>query len=76
MEKIEIDMRVNLVKMIDDGRPVDEVKAHISMIKTDLQTAKAVVTPEFPVTMAIIVVVMASVVAMARFRGSIFRPSI
>ncbi len=76
MEKIEIDMRVNLVKMIDDGRPVDEVKAHISMIKTDLQTAKAVVTPEFPVTMAIIVVVMASVVAMARFRGSIFRPSV
>lgn len=76
MEKIEIDMRVNLVKMIDDGRPIDEIKAHISMIKTDLQTAKAVVTPEFPVTMAIIIVVMASVITMARFRGSIFRPPI
>ncbi len=76
MEKIEIDMRVNLVKMIDDGRPVDEVKAHISMIKADLETAKAVVTPEFPVTIAIIVVVMASAIAVTRFRGSIFRPSI
>lgn len=71
MEKIEIDMREKLVKMIDDRKPVSEIEAHVDMIKADLQTAKAVVTPEFPVVLAVIAAVMAGAVAMTRMRGSI-----
>ena len=49
MKKIEVGMRVDLVKMIDDRKPAQDVQAHVDQIKADLQTAKAVVTPEFPV---------------------------
>ncbi len=73
MEKIEVDMREKLVKMIDDRKPISEIEAHVDMIKADLQTAKAVVTPEFPAVLAVIAAVMAGAVAMARMRGSIFK---
>ena len=38
MEEIEIDMRVDLVKMIDDRTPASEVEEHVNMIKTNLET--------------------------------------
>ncbi|HEX2014465.1 MAG TPA: hypothetical protein VLA68_04485, partial [Nitrososphaera sp.] len=48
MEKIELDLREELTQMIDDRKPAAEIEAHIEKIKTDLETARAVVTPEFP----------------------------
>ena len=48
MEKIELDMRVELADMIDAGEPATEVELQVEAIKTDLETARAVVTPEFP----------------------------
>ncbi|MGH9992361.1 MAG: hypothetical protein ACREAZ_06930 [Nitrososphaera sp.] len=46
-DKIEYDIREGLVKMIDERRPASEIEAHVEMIKTDLEIARAVVTPEF-----------------------------
>jgi hypothetical protein len=71
MEEIEIDMRVDLVQMIDDGAPAAEVEEHVNMIKTNLEVARAVVTPEFPFAIIAIAATMAVVVAMVRFRGSL-----
>lgn len=75
MEKIEIDMRVDLVAMIDDRRPASEVESHVDQIKTDLEVARAVVTPEFPlVAVSIVAGIMALAVIATRLRGSaIFR---
>lgn len=73
MEKIEVDMRIELVQMIDQRRPVSEVEAHVEQINTDLEVAKAIVTPEFPVALAAVAAVMAAAVVMGRFRGTIFR---
>jgi hypothetical protein len=53
MEKIEIAIREELVQMIDDRRPAAEIEAHVEEIKTDLETARAVVTPEFPLAAGI-----------------------
>ena len=77
MEKIEIDMRVELVQMIQDGRPSAEIESHVDQIKTDLEVARAVVTPEFPlVAVAIVAGMMALAVIATRLRGSaIFRNS-
>ncbi|MGI0049351.1 MAG: hypothetical protein ACREAW_07400, partial [Nitrososphaera sp.] len=67
MVKIELAIREELVKMIDDRRPAAEIEAHVETIKTDLEVARAVVTPEFPVTaFAAIAIVMSFVVVMAR----------
>lgn len=77
MEKIEVDMRVELVEMIDAGEPATEIESHVDAIKTDLETARAVVTPEFPLAaMALIAGMTAFVVFAIRMKGSaIFRGS-
>lgn len=69
MEKIEVDMRIELVQMIDAGRPATEIESHVDAIKADLEVARAVVTPEFPVAIIAIAAIMAIVIAMVRFRG-------
>ncbi len=53
MVKIELAIREELVQMIDDRRPAAEIEAHVEEIKTDLETARAVVTPEFPLAAGI-----------------------
>ncbi|HJS81511.1 MAG TPA: hypothetical protein VJ742_01615 [Nitrososphaera sp.] len=69
MEEIEIDMRVDLVQMIDDRKPAAEVEQHVTMIKTNLETARAIVTPEFPFVILAIAGIMAVMIAMMRFKG-------
>lgn len=69
MEEIEIDMRVDLVKMIDDRRSPAEVEAHVQTIKANLETARAIVTPEFPIAILAIAATMAIVLAITRVRG-------
>jgi len=74
MGKIEAAMRVDLIKMIDDRRPAAEIESQVQMIKTDLETAQAIVTPEFPVGAIIAMAsVIAAVVAVSRFRGYIWK---
>jgi hypothetical protein len=63
MEKIELDLREELTQMIDDRRPAAEIEAHIGMIKTDLETARAVVTPEFPLAAVVLASVAATILA-------------
>lgn len=71
MEKIEVDMRVELVEMIDAGESATEIESHVNAIKMDLETARAVVTPEFPLAaMAIIAGMTAFVVFAIRMKGS------
>ena len=69
MEEIEIDMRVDLVQMIDDRAPASEVEEHVDLIKSNLEVARAVVTPEFPFAIIAIAATMAIVIAMVRFNG-------
>jgi hypothetical protein len=70
MVKIELAIREELVKMIDDRKPAAEIEAHVQEIKTDLEVARAIVTPEFPTAIIAIVAAMAILVAMARFKGT------
>ena len=70
MEQIEIDMRVDLVKMIDDRAPAEDIQAHVDQIKTDLETARAVVAPEFPVAAIVASLGIAGTIAYGRLRGS------
>lgn len=70
MVKIELAIREELVQMIDDRRPAAEIEARVEQIKTDLEVARAVVTPEFPTAIIAIVAAMGILVAMARFRGT------
>jgi hypothetical protein len=63
MEKIEVDMRVELVQMIDAGRPAAEIESHVDTIKTDLETARAVVTPEFPLAIVVVASVAGTILA-------------
>lgn len=69
MKKIEVAMRVDLVQMIDDRKPAQDVQAQIDQIKVDLQTAKAVVTPEFPVAALAASLGIAGAIAYGRFVG-------
>lgn len=69
MEKIEVDMRVDLVTMIDDRAPAADIQAHVDQIKTDLETAKAVVTPEFPLAAIVASLGVAGTIAYSRLRG-------
>ena len=62
MEKIEIAIHEELVAMIDEGRPADEIRTHVEDIKTDLETARAVVTPEFPLTAGIVIASVAGTI--------------
>jgi hypothetical protein len=70
MEQIEVDMRVDLVKMIDDRAPAEDIQAHVDQIKADLETARAVVTPEFPVAAIVASLGIAGTMAYGRLRGS------
>jgi tetratricopeptide (TPR) repeat protein len=63
MEKIEIDMRVELVQMIDAGKPAADVESHVNTIKTDLETARTVVTPEFSLAVVVLASVAATILA-------------
>jgi len=73
MEKIEIDMRVALVQMIDQGRPVTDIETHVDQIKADLETARAVVTPEFPVAAIAAALAVGGAVSYNRVRTSFGR---
>jgi len=73
MEKIELDMRVELADMIDAGEPATEVELQVEAIKTDLETARAVVTPEFPLAaMAIAAGMTGFLVSAIRLKVSAF----
>lgn len=63
MEKIEKNLREDLTQMIDDKSPAADVETHIEMIKTDLETARAVVTPEFPTALVVVGSVAAMILA-------------
>ena len=69
MEQIEVDMRVDLVKMIDDRAPAEDIQAHVDQIKADLETTKAIVTPEFPVAAIVASLGIAGTIAYGRLRG-------
>ncbi|MEO9295769.1 MAG: hypothetical protein ABI347_09245 [Nitrososphaera sp.] len=69
MEKIETAMRVDLVKMIDDRKPAGDIQRHIDQIRADLETAKAVVTPEFPVAALAASLGIAGTIAYGRLVG-------
>jgi tetratricopeptide (TPR) repeat protein len=63
MVKIELAIREELVKMIvDDRRPAAEIEAHVEEIKTDLEIARAVVMPEFPLAAGIVVATVAATI--------------
>jgi hypothetical protein len=49
MLKIEVALREDLRNMINQTRPVSEVEAHIETIRADLEQARSVVVPEFPI---------------------------
>jgi hypothetical protein len=49
--------------MIDDRRPASEVEAHVDQIKTDLEVARAVVTPEFPLAIIVVASVAGTILA-------------
>jgi tetratricopeptide (TPR) repeat protein len=69
MVEIELDIREDLVKMIEAGRPASEVEEHVDLIKTNLETARAIVIPEFPSVIIVVAGTLAIVVAMAKFKG-------
>jgi hypothetical protein len=69
MEEIEIDMRVDLVQMIDERRPASEVEEHVTMIKANLETARQIVVPEFPFVIIAIAATMAVALAMTRYKA-------
>jgi hypothetical protein len=70
MEKIELDLREELVQMIDAQTPALEIEAHVNSIKSDLETARAIVVPEFPAVILAIAAVMAAVITIGRFKGA------
>jgi hypothetical protein len=63
MEKIELELRVQLTKMIDERRPAAEIESHIEMVKTDLETARTVVVPEFPFAVPVLAFVASTILA-------------
>jgi hypothetical protein len=66
MEKIEVDMRQELTAMIDEGRPAAEIESHVDTIKADLETARAIVTPEFPLVVAVAIAGIGALIAATR----------
>jgi hypothetical protein len=62
MAKIELAIREELVKMVDERRPVGEIEAHVEAIKTDLEVARAVVTPEFPLAAGVAIASVAATI--------------
>jgi hypothetical protein len=62
MEKIEIALSRDLVAMIDAKKPVSEVEAHIGTIRADLEQARTVVVPEFPLATGLVFASVAAVI--------------
>lgn len=74
MKKIEINMREKLVQMIDSKQPASQIESHVTTIKSDLETARTVVVPEFPTAIVAIAAIMAAVVMIGRTEGmNLFR---
>ena len=67
MEKIELNLREELTQMIDGRRPAAEIEAHIKMIKTDLETARTVVVPEFSLAVAVLASVAATILTITYY---------
>jgi len=76
MEKIEVALSRDLVKMIDEKKPVSEVETHIGMIRADLEQARTVVVPEFPLAAGIVFASVAAIILAGtlyiRKRSSLF----
>jgi hypothetical protein len=66
MLKIEEDMRIELDDMIDRQAPSSEIDSHVQAIKADLELARAVVVPEFPVALLLVAATMAIVVVLGK----------
>jgi hypothetical protein len=62
MEKIEIALSRDLVTMIDEKKPLSEVEVHIGTIRTDLEQARTVVVPEFPLATGLVFASVAAVI--------------
>jgi hypothetical protein len=62
MEKIEIALSRELVSMIDEKKPVAEIEAHIETIRADLEQARTVVVPEFPLATGLVFASVAAVI--------------
>lgn len=62
MEKIEIDLREDLERMIDEARPASEIESHIETIKSDLKQARMVVVPEFSLATRLVLGSMAATI--------------
>ena len=73
MLKIENDIRVELVKMIDERKSSGEIESHVEMIKIDLEIARAIVTPEYSFATGLIVPSMAVTVLAGTFYARRFR---
>jgi len=71
MEIIDSSMRVDLVNMIDNRRPVGEIESHVEQIKSDLEEARAVVTPEFPVAALAVIPLMILVIVISKTRAAL-----
>jgi hypothetical protein len=63
MVKIELAIREELVKMIDDRRPAAEIESHVDQIKADLEIARNVVVPEFPLAVLVLASVAVTILA-------------
>ena len=70
MEKIDSSMRVDLVNMIDNRRPASEIESSVDQIKADLEEAKSIVTPEFPIAALVLTAIMILIVFMSRRRAN------
>jgi tetratricopeptide (TPR) repeat protein len=66
MLKIEEDMRVELVQMIDQQAPSSAIESHVQAIKVDLEQARTVVVPEFPALIAIVAAAMAMIIGLGK----------
>ena len=76
MEKIEIDMREDLRKMIQSNSSVSEVDAQIDMILVDLEAARIVV-PEFgAITATILAIALVSVLVLTAKTQLGFNPKL
>jgi hypothetical protein len=59
-------MRIELDDMIDRQVPSSEIDSHVQAIKADLELARAVVVPEFPVALLLVAATMAIVVVLGK----------
>jgi hypothetical protein len=66
MLKIEEDMRVELVQMIDQQASSSAIESHVQAIRVDLEQAKTVVVPEFPAVIAIVAATMAIIIGLGK----------